>query len=221
MDVLSAPRPLSWRRLWALTRSPYSVLRSLQYEALRDATISGRALDAGGGAKAGYNDLVPAGMESLNSDPAAEPTILADLNAPLPLPSGAYDTVITLNALEHVRHDEGAVRELIRILKPGGRLLIFVPFLYREHWSPSDFHRHPAPWWHATLTDLGCTVRIEPLVWGRLSTGYALIEPMRPVAPLRFLALLLDVILAALKPSTRQTAVRYPLGYAIGATTRA
>jgi SAM-dependent methyltransferase len=44
-------------------------------------------------------------------------------------PAGAYDTVVLVNMLEHIADDAGALRELFRVLKPGGALLLFVPAL--------------------------------------------------------------------------------------------
>jgi hypothetical protein len=54
-----------------------------------------------------------------------------------------------------------------------------VPFLYRVHGSPSDYHRHTAFWWQEFLTDLGVsteTLRIEPLLWDPLSSAFSLVE---------------------------------------------
>lgn len=39
----------------------------------------------------------------------------------------SFDFIYTLNVLEHIPDDQAAVRELYRILKPGGRLLVYVP----------------------------------------------------------------------------------------------
>src|SRR5258706_5860494 len=144
--------------LWARCKAPYSLWRTLLYEQIATISLRGRILDVGGGTqKSSYLPLlrVEGELESLNIDPERVPTFLADLNKPLPIPASTYDTILSLNTLEHVREDILALREMTRILKSGGRLLIFVPFLYRVHGSPSDFHRHPRPWWEAVLRDLG------------------------------------------------------------------
>jgi SAM-dependent methyltransferase len=39
----------------------------------------------------------------------------------------AVDTIALVNVLEHVEDDRGALRQLLRALKPGGKLLLFVP----------------------------------------------------------------------------------------------
>ena len=49
------------------------------------------------------------------------------------LPDGSEDCVICLEVLEHVVDPFQAARELVRIIKPGGRLLLTVPFLTSYH----------------------------------------------------------------------------------------
>ncbi len=39
------------------------------------------------------------------------------------------DTIVCINVLEHIQGDEAFLKECLRILPPGGRLLIFVPAL--------------------------------------------------------------------------------------------
>lgn len=43
------------------------------------------------------------------------------------LPSGSVDYLYSLNVLEHIADDDAALRECARVLKEGGRLLIYVP----------------------------------------------------------------------------------------------
>ncbi|MEW6567162.1 MAG: class I SAM-dependent methyltransferase [Chloroflexota bacterium] len=45
----------------------------------------------------------------------------------LPYPSAAFDLVLSHEVLEHVADDRQAVAEMVRVLKPGGRLVLFVP----------------------------------------------------------------------------------------------
>ena len=45
----------------------------------------------------------------------------------LPLRSGAFDTVFALDVIEHVDHEESFVGELMRVLKPGGKLYLTTP----------------------------------------------------------------------------------------------
>lgn len=45
----------------------------------------------------------------------------------LPLPSNLFDLVLSHEVLEHVRDDRQAICEIVRVLKPGGRLVLFCP----------------------------------------------------------------------------------------------
>lgn len=46
---------------------------------------------------------------------------------PLPVPDGSFDVVIASHVLEHLENAEDAWRDWLRVLKPGGHLLIGVP----------------------------------------------------------------------------------------------
>ncbi len=45
----------------------------------------------------------------------------------LPLPAATFDLILSHEVLEHVQDDAQAVREMVRVLKAGGRLVLFVP----------------------------------------------------------------------------------------------
>ena len=47
------------------------------------------------------------------------------------LPAGAFDLVYSLNVLEHIRQDVEALREIRRVLAPGGTVLLYVPAFAR------------------------------------------------------------------------------------------
>ncbi|MGH3640724.1 MAG: class I SAM-dependent methyltransferase [Mycobacterium sp.] len=58
----------------------------------------------------------------------------------LPYGDGTFDFVIASEILEHVPQDEAAIDELVRVLKPGGRLAVTVPRWLPEKvcWVLSD-----------------------------------------------------------------------------------
>jgi SAM-dependent methyltransferase len=45
----------------------------------------------------------------------------------IPYPEGSFDTVVSCETIEHVPHPPQAVRELARVLRPGGRLFLSTP----------------------------------------------------------------------------------------------
>lgn len=170
------PKRPTYARWRSLAFTGLSLLRSLQYEAIKGVRLHGRVLDVGGDKRSAYHALFAGNPEfhTINLDDKTEPTFKFDLEAALPLPDGSYDHVISLNTFEHIRNDELAVREALRALKPGGTFHILVPFLYRVHGSPRDFNRRAPDWWDAIMISQWITdYAIEPLVWDGLSSGLA------------------------------------------------
>lgn len=55
------------------------------------------------------------------------PQVLCGAGENLPLASNTFDLVLSHEVLEHVQDDRQAVQEIVRVLKPGGRLVMFVP----------------------------------------------------------------------------------------------
>ena len=53
--------------------------------------------------------------------------ILAAAGEALPFPSGSFDLILSHEVIEHVQDDRQAVQEMVRTLKPGGRLVLFCP----------------------------------------------------------------------------------------------
>ncbi|MFZ0216633.1 MAG: class I SAM-dependent methyltransferase [Candidatus Dormiibacterota bacterium] len=54
----------------------------------------------------------------------------------LPFRDGAFDAVLSNEVIEHVRDDRAAVAEMVRVLRPGGRAIIFCP----NRWYPVEQH---------------------------------------------------------------------------------
>lgn len=71
---------------------------------------------------------------------AACPDVFADA-ACLPFADASIDTVLCLEVIEHVRAPNHMLAEIARVLRPGGRLFLSMPFLYPIHDAPFDFQR--------------------------------------------------------------------------------
>lgn len=56
----------------------------------------------------------------------------------LPYASDTFDTILSHEVLEHVNDDRVAAAEMVRVLKKGGRAVIFVP----NRWYPFETHGH-------------------------------------------------------------------------------
>jgi len=64
----------------------------------------------------------------------------------LPFADGSFDVVICSEVLEHIQDNRTAVAELVRVLKPGGDLVVTVPRFWPERicWAISRaYHREP------------------------------------------------------------------------------
>jgi SAM-dependent methyltransferase len=45
----------------------------------------------------------------------------------IPLPSETFDLILSHEVIEHVQDDRAAIREMVRLVKPGGRIALFCP----------------------------------------------------------------------------------------------
>ena len=72
---------------------------------------------------------------------ASESDIVASLDA-LPVNPASFDAVLCTEVLEHLRHPDAVLAELARVLVPGGRLCLTVPFVWPLHEEPFDFFRY-------------------------------------------------------------------------------
>jgi SAM-dependent methyltransferase len=68
--------------------------------------------------------------------------VLCDVNGDVPIADGSFDTIICSDVLEHLHRPAFAVSEMNRMLRPGGKVLLSVPFMYGLHEQPFDFHRY-------------------------------------------------------------------------------
>jgi SAM-dependent methyltransferase len=59
----------------------------------------------------------------------------------IPLRNASIDCVLCMVVLEHTRNPRKVLLEFARVLKPGGTLVMVVPFLWEEHQAPHDYFR--------------------------------------------------------------------------------
>lgn len=80
----------------------------------------------------------------------ARPDVFGD-GARLPFIDNAIDAVACLEVIEHVPDPAIVITEIARVLRPGGRIWLSIPFLYPVHDAPFDFQRYTA---HGLRRDL-------------------------------------------------------------------
>src|SRR5438105_5881746 len=131
-------------------RAPLARWLQLEAEAAAERYPAGyRVLDVGSGSKPYYPFFSAAseyvGVDSQDSG--------ADLRAPvesIPVEDGSFELVLCTQVLEHADDPAQVVRELRRVVTPGGRVLASTHGVQVYHPNPVDLRR----WTHAGLKRL-------------------------------------------------------------------
>lgn len=160
-----------WSRELRWGWSPQS---RLVFEFLRSAANfvgEGAVLDAGAGhqryrpffCRAAYiSQEHPAGIEFKKMQ-GMRFDIVAPIDERIPLRDSCLDGVISTSVIEHLRFPERFLVESMRVLKPGGKIFINVPFAYPEHEVPFDFQRPTRYALQRWLSDAGfVSVSVKP-----------------------------------------------------------
>ncbi len=70
-----------------------------------------------------FLEIAGPGYVTVDASPTTNVSVHADITA-LPFPDDSFDLVICSHVLEHVQDDTGALRELFRVLRPGGTAVL-------------------------------------------------------------------------------------------------
>ena len=109
--------------------------------------MPGRVLDLGCGTAPYREDVLTVASEYVGVDwpgtfhDTRRVDVFADLSAPLPFRDECADTVTVFKVLEHLREPGRFLEECCRALRPGGHVIILVPFLHQVHEAPHDYFR--------------------------------------------------------------------------------
>ncbi|WP_169979006.1 class I SAM-dependent methyltransferase [Tautonia rosea] len=114
---------------------PTVVPRNHLEETLNALPEGARILDVGAGGRRVLTKVV-----TLDAVPVKGVDVVGDIHR-MPLGSDSFDCVICTGTLEHVQDPWIAVREIQRVLKPGGIAHIDVPFIQGYHADPTDYWR--------------------------------------------------------------------------------
>ena len=124
--------------------------------------VHGRVLDVGCGNRP-YEQLFDAseyvGLEI--DTPENRLTKTADVyysGTVFPFEPNSFDSVVCNQVFEHIFEPEAFLREIGRVLKNQGRLLLTVPFVWDEHEQPRDFGRYSSFGLRALLSRNGFEV---------------------------------------------------------------
>src|SRR6188768_1433416 len=105
-----------------------------------------RVLDMGAGAGRHSFEMYRRGADVIAFDMAGEVPEGAEADVKqgdalaLPFGNGEFDRIVAAEVLEHIHADVDAIKELVRVLRPGGTLAISVPRWLPEviNWKLSD-----------------------------------------------------------------------------------
>lgn len=146
-DTLGIP---GWRELVAvrLSDDAHEAGHVTSLERALGTPVRGRRLLNVGCGTGGFNVAARrAGADVWGIDASAEAAALTAARVPeartlrataeaLPLASASFDVVYCFSTLEHVADARAAVREMVRVLRPGGRLYLHTP----HRWSLVEGH---------------------------------------------------------------------------------
>jgi SAM-dependent methyltransferase len=171
------------------------VVRTSLLKAVKKATVllHGKMLDAGCGKMPYREYIVSQGkvteyigldIESARTyDAGVKPDFTWD-GTTMPFDNHSFDSALATEVLEHCPEPEVFLREVLRVMKPGGEFFFTVPFLWNLHEVPYDEYRytpfslqrhlassgftdiriHALGGWHAGLAQmLGLWVRRAPM----------------------------------------------------------
>jgi 2-polyprenyl-3-methyl-5-hydroxy-6-metoxy-1,4-benzoquinol methylase len=99
--------------------------------------IKGKVLDIGGAKNNKRGNFNPPldkviSWQYVNTNPQTQPDFCCDA-ANISADDGRFDTIVMTELLEYVQEPLMVLKEAFRILKPGGKLLLSVPFLCPVH----------------------------------------------------------------------------------------
>ncbi len=191
-----------------------SLLRIAMNRSFETIALSGAVVDVGGGREPDYYDYFDTrDVQSITPVDGSISGIDFERDR-LPFSDASVDTVVCANVLEHIYEYRHLVSEMKRILREGGMLAGFVPFLMQYHPDPLDYFRYTSTALERIFAAAGfADIRIKAVGGGPFAANFNNLVFSLP-RPLRVLAYpcyaMLDAAFLAVRPSARE---RFPLGF--------
>ncbi len=139
-------------------------------------TFHGRVLDIGA-ERQPFRPYLPANAAYIALDvvPALGLHVVGNTLA-LPFAANTFDGIVCTEVLEHVPEPEQALREIARVLRPGGRVYVTVPMTWGLHYVPHDYYRFTRYGMSHLLTKAGLEVEAVVQIGGLFTTGLARLQ---------------------------------------------
>jgi len=164
-ELRNIPSPsLSIKFLWEFIADGRTPARAMTDEAMRMLLPAlegqGKIIELGAGGDY-YKCYVQNDQEYITSNMFEGCDMILDMTK-IDLPSESVDALVSVFALEHLFDFSSVFEEQYRVLKPGGRLLLVVPFMYYYHAAPDDYFRFSSSSLDKLLSSYNILVR-QPL----------------------------------------------------------
>jgi SAM-dependent methyltransferase len=145
--------------------------------------------------------------------------IICDLNKGIALPNDTADTVLCTDVIEHLFEPARIWGEIARILIPGGKAIIGVPFLYWIHEAPFDYHRYTSFALRRYAENAGLEIEVLEAVGGPLHVLADLTCKLVRQRPFQLLiGSACRVALNLMKQKKTRTDTAFPLHYVLVAS---
>lgn len=192
-----------------------SVTRAFLNLRLREDVLRGKTVDIGGGDSSDYIGFMRRSddTEFVSLDIKTDATLDFEKDK-LPIDTNSCDTVLFLNVMEHIFDYHHIAAEVVRIIRPGGKLIGFVPFLMLYHPDHSDYFRYT----NEALTKIFENTGAQRVTVASIHRGPFIASaqmfltwlPRLVRVPIFLTALFLDLLFIRYKPVIAE---RYALGY--------
>lgn len=180
----------------------------------RCAGLEGKVLDIGSGLVPSYYRLLPKQASYTRTDfRESEEVKKLDFNQTFPFDDKLFDAILFFNALYIAEDPEKTLREIHRVLAPGGKLYLVTPFVANEMPEPHDYARFTAEGLEKLFQNSQFEVASKARFGERFSSAVYVLNPIFSFFPFNLFFYPLAILLDECIPRRVRQNHPLPLGY--------